>query len=75
MPYVLKKRMFMFKRILLRERQNERQSKILKRHNRLEAITLIGIVLGWRCPGVLCPGGQLSLEEIVRVQLSGGNFP
>ena len=23
---------------------------------------------------VICPGGQLSLEEIVRVQLSGGNF-
>ena len=33
--------------------------KILRRHNRLEAITLIGIVLGGRCPAVICPGGQL----------------
>ena len=39
------------------------------------AITLIGIVLGVRFPGVICPGGQLSQEEIVRVQLSEGNFP
>ena len=30
------------------------------RHNRLGAITLIGIVLSGRCPGVICPWGQLS---------------
>ena len=36
-------------------------------HNRLEVVTLIGIVLGGRCLGVICFGGQLSLEEI------GGN--
>ena len=33
---------------------------ILRWHNGLEAITLIGIVLGGRCPWVICPGGQLS---------------
>ena len=32
----------------------------LRWHNRLKAITLIGIVLGGRCPGFICPGGQLS---------------
>ena len=49
--------------------------KILRRHNRLEVVILMGIVLGGRCPGAICPGGQISQEEIVRVQLSGGNFP
>ena len=43
-------------------------------HNRLWAITLIGVVLGGRSSGVICPGGQLSWEEIDQVQLSGGNF-
>ena len=56
------------------QRRNERQYKYLRRHNRIEVITLIRIVLGGRCPGVICPGGQLSLEEIVRVQLSGAIF-
>ena len=32
------------------------------------------IVLGGRCPGVIWPRAQFSLEKIVRVQLSGGNF-
>ena len=41
----------------------------------LKTIGLVGIVLGGRCPGVICPGGQLSLEDTVQVQLSGGNFP
>ena len=41
----------------------------------MDAITPIGVVLGWRCPGIIFPGGKLSYEEIVRVQLSGGNFP
>ena len=40
-----------------------------------KTIALVGIVLGGRCPGVICPGGQLSLEDTVKVQLSGGNFP
>ena len=40
-----------------------------------KTIALVGIVLGGRCPGVICPGGQLSLEDTVQVQLSGGNFP
>ena len=34
------------------------------------AFTLIGIVLGGRRPG-----GQLSQQEVVQVQLSGANFP
>ena len=38
-------------------------------------IALIGIVLGGRCPGVICPGGPSSWEEIVEMQLSGGSFP
>ena len=48
--------------------------KFLRRHNHLEPITLIEKVLVGRCPGVICVGGQLSQEKIVRVQLSGGNF-
>ena len=48
--------------------------KVLRRHNRQEANTLIGIVLGVRYPMVICSGGQLSQEQIAQVQLSGGNF-
>ena len=48
---------------------------ILRQHNRLRPITLIGIVLSGRCPGVIYPGGQLSQEEIVHVQLSVDSFP
>ena len=47
----------------------------MRRDNRLEAITLIGIVIGGRCPGVVCPGSQLSQKDIIQVKLSGGNFP
>ena len=32
-----------------------------------KTIALVGIVLGGRCPGVICPGGQLSLEDTVQV--------
>ena len=49
--------------------------KNLRRYNGLEAITLIGIVLGGRCQGVIYPRGQLSYEDIGRVQLSRVNFP
>ena len=38
-------------------------------------ITLIAKVLGGRCPGVTCPGVQLSYEEIAQVQLSASHFP
>ena len=48
--------------------------KFLRRYNHLESITLIEKVLVGRCPGIICVGGQLSQEKIVRVQLSGGNF-
>ena len=47
----------------------------MRQDNRLEAITLIGIVIGGRCPGVICPGSHLSQKDIIRVKLSGGNFP
>ena len=40
----------------------------------MDVITLIRIVLGGRCPGVICLGDQLSLEEIVQVQLPGAIF-
>ena len=60
----------------------------MRRHNRLKTIILIGIVLVGRCPGVICPGsqlsegghcpgaiiwGQFSKARIVRRQLSSGN--
>ena len=40
--------------------ENGEMKDNFRRHNRLEAITLIGIVLGWRCPGVICYRGQSS---------------
>ena len=43
------------------------------RQNLLEAITLTGIVLGGRCPEIICPRGQLSQEVIVR-DFTGGNY-
>ena len=55
-------------------RRNERQQKNSRRHNPLGAINLIGIVLGGRCLGVICPEGQLSWAEIFHVQLFGGIF-
>ena len=42
---------------------------------RLGAINLIWTVPGGRCPGAIFPGDELFKEEIVQVQLSGGNFP
>ena len=68
--------MFMFmKYFIVTKARHERHKNFFRRHNRLEAIAIIAIVLSGRCPGVICPGVQLSLEEIVWVQLSWGNFP
>ena len=63
------------KYLIVTKARHERHKKFLRRHNLLEAIAIIAIVLSGRCPGVICPGVQLSLEEIVWVQLSWGNFP
>ena len=49
--------------------------KNLSRHNRLEANTLIRIVVGGGCPENMTQWGRLSYEEIVQVQISGCNFP
>ena len=51
------------------EKDEMKGEMILRRHNRLETITLIRIVLGG-----ICSGGQFP-RSIARVQLSEGNFP
>ena len=64
LSHVLKKYMFMSIKCLivtmLRVSACLSVIFILRQHNRLRSITLIGIVLSGRCPGVIYPGGQLS---------------
>ena len=52
----------------------------MRRHDRLEAINKIGIVLGGRFLGVICPGvqfhrGKLSGRNNVETIFLGGNCP
>ena len=64
LSYILKKYMFMSIKCLivtmLRVSACLSVIFILRQHNRLRPITLIGIVLSGRSPGVIYPGGQLS---------------
>ena len=59
LPYVLKNSCLCLQSILLRERQKERLKNFGWTY-RLEAITPIGVVLGWGCPQSIYPGVQLS---------------
>ena len=73
LSYIWRKCMIMFGKYFIVTKEEWKKVKILRQHNHLEAITLIRI--GGRCPGPICPGVQLLLEEIVQVQSSGDNFP